>query len=1049
MHSARPPLILAVAIAAATASLEADFNPETGAYLFQRYSTKQYGASPQNWGIAQDQRGIMYFANTDGVLEFDGNSWRMIRLPDRASARAVSVDGAGTVYVGGVGNFGSLMPDSTGTMRFVSLIDRIPQQDRGFAEVRKILTTPQGVYFRATNRLFRLNHDGSVKVWRPQKRLNRVFYVSNVLYAQTSDVGLARLSEDGKLSPVQGGERFAGDLLNATVPFHDDALIMSETRLYRLTPQGVEPFSTAADSYIAKNLGYTMQILPTGQIAVGTRNGGLVLLSRDGALDRILSTANGLADDYVADVFIDSQGGIWLAHNNGITRFNLGLSHYGKSEGIEGDVETMARHAGALYAGTTAGLFRLTAKNGVGPQFDHIDGIDATVWALASQGKDFMVATDRGVFLVSEDYARKIFESDRAVYDLSTSPRDPNMMYAVRRAFVNILERRGTGWAKAAEFEAPGEDFRSVLEDADGRVWATTKKNIWRLDFRGNGSGDETVRSEKFGEPQGVPTGWIYARRLRGRVVFATTKGLRYYDEATKSFLPDLSLGTQFADGSHDVFNIFDDAAGNVWVTGEAYHGVLLHRTTGYRWLPMPLLRSGISEIYWMSTDLDGTVWSTGADYILNRWDPAIAGEPDRDFRVTTRRVQVIGGADSWYGGAGKPSAMKLPWRDNALRFEFAAPFYEEPSAVEYQVLLEGSDNVWSAWSHESTRDYTHLPEGSYRFRVRARSPHGAIAEDAALGFGVLPPWYRTWWAYLLYTAVGGLGLWGVVRLRTRQLEADKRNLESVVEARTIEVRQQRDEIKAQERKTHSLLLSILPAKVADELKTTGSVKPVAFEDVTVCFTDFVGFTLASERMAPGLLVETLNMYFTRFDEIISRYGLEKLKTMGDSYMFASGLPVRRASHAVDAVLAALEIVEAVKEMAALNEGSGWNIRVGLHSGPVVAGVVGIRKFAFDIWGNTVNFAARMESSGVPGRVNMSERTYRLTRGLIDCEARGHIGIKEGRKMEMFLAEGPARQFLQGELKNGIPESFAARYSEEFSEQPRSFPEWNKALAAS
>ena len=210
-------------------------------------------------------------------------------------------------------------------------------------------------------------------------------------------------------------------------------------------------------------------------------------------------------------------------------------------------------------------------------------------------------------------------------------------------------------------------------------------------------------------------------------------------------------------------------------------------------------------------------------------------------------------------------------------------------------------------------------------------------------------------------------------------------------------------------------------------------MQPVGFDEVTVCFTDFVGFTLSSEKMAPAMLVDALNEYFTAFVEIIARYGLEKLKTIGDSYMFASGLPEKRASHAVNAVLAALEMAEVVKRLALRPDGTDWNIRIGLHSGPVIAGVVGIRKFAFDIWGNTVNFAARMESSGVHGRVNISERTCLLTRGLIDCEARGHIRIKEGRELPMFLAHGPAPDF-------------AARYRAEFGEELRTAPESLTAL---
>ncbi len=195
---------------------------------------------------------------------------------------------------------------------------------------------------------------------------------------------------------------------------------------------------------------------------------------------------------------------------------------------------------------------------------------------------------------------------------------------------------------------------------------------------------------------------------------------------------------------------------------------------------------------------------------------------------------------------------------------------------------------------------------------------------------------------------------------------------------------------------------------------------------MTVCFTDFVGFALSSEKMPPAELVDALNWYFTAFDEIVARYGLEKMKTIGDAYMFAGGLPEKRASHAVDAVLAALEMAEVVKNLAT-TLGTGWNIRIGLHSGPVIAGVVGIRKFAFDIWGDTVNFAARMESSGVPGSVNMSERTYSRVKDLIDCEARGQIRIKEGRELAMFLARGPGQDF-------------AARYRAAFGAEPRNLP---------
>jgi len=1020
-----------------TASLlHAGFNPETGDYVYQRYTPKQYGASPQNWAVAQDHRGVMYFANTDGLLEFDGTSWHKLILPHGSVVRAVSADGQGNMYVGGVGEFGRLEPDASGTLRYISLIPKVPEKDRAFGDVWRILPTAQGVYFSSFTRLFRLNPDGTVKVWSPAKRFAKAFEVLHSVYLTSAGTGLMSIGKNDQLTAVPGGERFANDAVQVAVPNGERALMATSSHLYRMSAKAIEPFPTAADDFLASNLAYSMHAFSDGEIAVGTRKGGLVLLNPEGRVDRIFSTANGLPDDLVSALYVDAQGGVWLTSNNGITRIDPALAAYGKVEGLQGDVQVTARHLGVFYAGTTAGLFRLTAPAGLQPKFDRIDGLDSTsMWALKPYGNDLLAATNLGVYDVSGNHVTRIYESTRTVYDLTVSHRDPNTVFAARLTAVTALTRKGSTWTKSAEFEAPGEEFRSVLEDADGRVWATTKGGIWRFDFS-----QQPVASEKFGLAQGVPAGWVNARRLNGRIVFATTKGLLHYDEARKALVKDTTLGSQFADGTRDVEDLFEDASGKVWVTGDGYHGVLRPANGSYKWYPMPLLHSGISEIYSMTLDPDGVVWATGSDFVLHRWEPALAGDPDKDFSVLTRRVELLSSQKDWYGGAGAFPTAKLPWRDNGLRFEFAAPFYEEPSAVEYQVQLDGSDADWTPWSHETQADYRHLSEGSYRLHVRARTPHGTMVEDSSLFFGVLPPWYRTWWAYSSYAVFGLFGIWGIVGFRTRQLEEDKRRLEGIVEERTVEVRKQRDEIQVEQEKSQSLLLNILPAKVAHELKTTGSVHPVGFDDVTVCFTDFVGFTVSSEKMAPDRLVDALNEYFTRFDEIIARYGLEKLKTIGDSYMFASGLPAPRKSHAVDAVLAALEMVEVVRELARRENSTGWNIRVGLHSGPVIAGVVGTRKFAFDIWGNTVNFAARMESSGVPGQVNLSDRTCDLTRGLIECKSRGHVKIKEGRELPMFLALGPASELISKNSSDGIPAAFVARYHQEFGETPRSFP---------
>jgi hypothetical protein len=219
-------LTLAV-ITAISLPLHAGLNPETGDYVFHRYVAKQYGASPQNFGVAQDHRGVMYFANAYGLLEFDGTSWRKLSLPGGSIVRSVKVDSEGTVYVGGVGEFGVLKPDTTGSMKVVSLIDRVPKSERGFADVWKILPTPQGVYFSAYSRLFRLNRDGKIQAWRPTKKFGRAFYALNALFVQSTDVGLLQMGTDDRLNLVAHGERFAGtnDVPVAAAPNDTGAIL--------------------------------------------------------------------------------------------------------------------------------------------------------------------------------------------------------------------------------------------------------------------------------------------------------------------------------------------------------------------------------------------------------------------------------------------------------------------------------------------------------------------------------------------------------------------------------------------------------------------------------------------------------------------------------------------------------------------------------------------------------------------------------------------------------------------------------------------------------
>jgi len=210
--------------------------------------------------------------------------------------------------------------------------------------------------------------------------------------------------------------------------------------------------------------------------------------------------------------------------------------------------------------------------------------------------------------------------------------------------------------------------------------------------------------------------------------------------------------------------------------------------------------------------------------------------------------------------------------------------------------------------------------------------------------------------------------------------------------------------ISKEKKRSESLLLNILPFETAKELKLNGKVDAVKFDKVTVLFTDFVQFTKVAEHTDPEQLVRSIDFYFKAFDEITTKHGLEKIKTVGDAYMCAGGLPTINKTHARDVVNAAKEIADMVStEFQKVDELSHFEVRIGVHTGPVVAGIVGIKKWQYDIWGDTVNIASRMETMSKPGRVNLSETTYDEIKDEFACEYRGEIEVKYRGLLKMYF----------------------------------------------
>lgn len=345
---------------------------------------------------------------------------------------------------------------------------------------------------------------------------------------------------------------------------------------------------------------------------------------------------------------------------------------------------------------------------------------------------------------------------------------------------------------------------------------------------------------------------------------------------------------------------------------------------------------------------------------------------------------------------------IELSHRDQMFAFSFAMADYRHPLQNQFSYKLENYEKEWSPPSSINTVRYTNIPAGVYKFRVRARTGRDEWNKDELTVLVVIQEaYYRTWWFRLLIGLLAAGVVWGILRYRIYTIQKHEHELEQLVKARTTE-------LEVEKHKSEELLLNILPVETAEELKKYGFAKAKRHEMVTVMFSDFKGFSRISEQLEPEELVDEIDQCFRAFDEIIDKHGLEKIKTVGDAYLCVGGIGNGHSNEAFQVINAALEIQEFMARIAAvkqLQHRPYFEARIGIHTGPVVAGIVGFKKFAYDIWGATVNIASRMETYGEVGKVNISETTYQLVKSQYRCSYQGEFTENNSGAINMYFVE--------------------------------------------
>ena len=356
---------------------------------------------------------------------------------------------------------------------------------------------------------------------------------------------------------------------------------------------------------------------------------------------------------------------------------------------------------------------------------------------------------------------------------------------------------------------------------------------------------------------------------------------------------------------------------------------------------------------------------------------------------------------------------LTLPFWENSLTFKVDGLHFSLPKENIFAYNLIGVQNEWLSQKNKREFYFPNLRPGEYEFNLRVANSDGYWTDEVkTVKIVIQAPFWQTWWFITSASLVVlGIVFW-IYMNRLRRIRVQKELLEVKVQERTQEVEAQKSELQRQKNliekekdKEEKLLLNILPQETARELLNTGKASPRSYKKATVMFADFKNFTKIAENLRPEELVEELDDSFAHFDDIVEQFNIEKIKTSGDAYMCVGGVPMSNNTNPVDAVLSALEFQRYINVKRRKREGTGkpqWNLRIGIHTGELVAGVVGKKKFLYDVWGDTVNIAARMETTSDPGKVNISGATYEEIKEYFDCEYRGKLPVKNKGAIDMY-----------------------------------------------
>jgi serine phosphatase RsbU (regulator of sigma subunit) len=780
----------------------AGFSQE-GNYYITNFTPSNYGASDQNWSVVQDSLGRVYVANLNGVMMYDGKFWKITNIEDDKEATSLAKAGDGTIYYGGGGVFGFISLTDSGKLKHNSLSKSLPEKEKEFGNVWAVHAIGRDVFFCANERIFWFQDKQFKKSFTPTgEKFHTFFKVNNMLLVREQGVGLL-FFKDGALKKIMGSGELAETRVYSVLPVDENLYwLCSRNGLYTLFFNSNKPEISnlsrtpcPLDQWMIENDIYCGTKINGNLYALGSLKKGVILVNKNYQVINQVNIAKGLQDDAVKYIYKDYAGNVWLALNKGVSyaEINTPLTHWSKTNGIQGVIEAVAKFNGVPYIATDKGVEKLNTQTN---SFESID-IAQEAWDLRQYGDVLLAGTNIGLFEITPKGSKMIFESGDGVFKIFGDPKKPELLYLAGLSTITIAQYRNHQVKPIKTFEN-AFNIRSAASDTHGQIFfGSLNSVVYSLP---PGRMDTLLA---YDAKDSLPEGFeLYVFPYNDKVLACTgLKGIYSYSgDAKQRFKPLFRLESinnkpQITKAVQFEQDIWIASVYNAENNAKVDELSVLRKTEQGFVQDYKLLKR-IRELAGKSflVDSDKVFIGTNDGLIEYNTRPI-----ENNFQFYTFISKITQGVDTGgiqnYAPGFTFREPEISYNKNDIRFFAAASDFYDKNELEFAFYLEGKDTDYSEWSKNNRFAFSGLHEGHYVIHIKSKNILGAEGKPVSFAFTILPPWYRTYWAYALYL-VGSIGLiWFIVQYNTRRLKEQNIKLENIIAERTKEIEHQKEEI--------------------------------------------------------------------------------------------------------------------------------------------------------------------------------------------------------------------------------------------------------------